>query len=118
MSPVIKRNNNGRARMWQSMRTLRRFTASEVASTADVGLGAARNYITDLLGSGYLQVEHNRTGVSGQATLYRLSRNTGPQHPVQVNLSVTHDMNQQTWHLPERHKELIVELAKRATEQQ
>ena len=82
------KQNSGRQRMWQSMRILNEFDAGQVASTSDVSLASARSYISILKKAGYVFIAKSapRTGSiierAGEATIYRLLKNTGPTRPI------------------------------------
>lgn len=74
--------NQARARMWQSMRILRRFTAADMQAVAEVGVSHSQKYIRMLLQAGYLRVaQAKRPGVIGGHTVYQLINDTGPDTP-------------------------------------
>lgn len=83
-----KTGNSGRKRMWQSMRILTEFDAGQVASTADVSLSSARSYISILKKAGFIFVvkgaprSGNAIERAGESTIFRLLKNTGPNHPI------------------------------------
>jgi len=85
---VQKVESSGRKRMWQSMRILNEFDAGQVASTADVSLSSARSYISILKKAGFVFVVKHapRSGSAidraGETTIYRMLKNTGPNHPI------------------------------------
>ncbi len=91
--------NTGRQRMWQSMRILNEFDAGQVASTADVSLASARSFISILKKAGYVFIVKAapRTGSAieraGEATIYRLLKNTGPMRPIPKATGI-YDVNQ------------------------
>ena len=94
-----KQKNSGRQRMWQSMRILNEFDAGQVASTADVSLASARSFISILKKAGYVFIVKAapRTGSAieraGEATIYRLLKNTGPMRPIPKATGI-YDVNQ------------------------
>jgi len=72
----------GRSRMWQSMRMLRRFSTAEVQATAEVSAVQSRRYIYALLQNGYVrQVQPRQYGVPCGHPVYLLIRDTGPHAP-------------------------------------
>ena len=76
---------NGRARMWRTMKMLRTFSARDLAVAASlpgapVELVDARDYTATLARAGYLAVLKQGTPRGGLA-VYRLAKNTGPQPP-------------------------------------
>lgn len=76
------RSNQGRSRMWQAMRVLRRFTAPDLIATAEVGDSAAAKYVRYLLRAGYLRcVVAKVNGRTGGHAHYRLVKDTGPFAP-------------------------------------
>lgn len=78
-----------RQRMWQSMRVLRRFSAADLVSTAEVGLAHAQKYCRMLVAAGYLRiVQPKREGVAGGHAIFALLRDTGPHAPRMTNEGV------------------------------
>lgn len=69
-------------RLWITMRVHRRFTASDIASSAAVKIGTAQAYIGKLLRVGYLRrtnpMPRSGPGVIG---IYVLIRDSGPNTP-------------------------------------
>lgn len=83
-TPSIKQATNQRARAWQSMRILRRFSQPEIVATAEISPNNCAKYIRALLASGYLRVIRPRhNGKAGAGALYRLVKNTGPFAPME-----------------------------------
>lgn len=71
-----------RARCWQAMRILRRFTSADICATAEAGVRNANIYLHALERVGYLRVvQPQREGVTGGHVVYLLVRNTGPAAP-------------------------------------
>lgn len=88
-------------RIWNAMRTLRQFTADELAFTAAIGKRVlprvtVERYLTDLNAAGYLV--GGSTVPRGQAVAWRLkpAMNTGPMAPKILALHVVFDANRQT----------------------
>lgn len=81
--PVAKAGNsrNGRARMWQSMRSLPVFSVPEICATAEVERGAAFNYVSALLAHSFLRKVHVSRGETGDFSTYKLIKNPGPHYP-------------------------------------
>lgn len=76
------RADQGRSRMWQSMRVMRRFTVADLVATAEVGDSAATKYVRYLLRAGYLRcVVAKLNGRTGGHAHYRLLKDTGPFAP-------------------------------------
>lgn len=72
----------GRSRMWQSMRVMRRFTVADLQTTAEVSRASATHYVRALRDAGYAQaVIDARVGSANQFVTYRLVKNTGPHAP-------------------------------------
>ncbi len=73
-----------RARMWQSMRIMRGFTASDLAATAFVNTSAAYRYILQLEEMDYVErvPEPNGARVVKYRAAWKLIRDTGPYAPI------------------------------------
>lgn len=70
-----------RARAWQSMRIMRRFTQDELQMTAEIRKGNVKFFVKRLLDAGYLVIAQARRG--GHApNRYQLVRDTGPLAPI------------------------------------
>lgn len=83
------REHQGRARMWQSMRMLRRFTVADIVAAGEVGESAASKYVRFLREAGYLRVaQPKREGITGGHAVYALVRDTGPHAPRVGNRAV------------------------------
>lgn len=88
-------NTNGesqavrRARVWQSMRILRVFTAADLIATASVSTSVVYRYIKVLAEAGYIEcVREHKTGPQGKCStigprhgVWKLVRDTGPFAP-------------------------------------
>ena len=83
----------GITRMWRAMRVLQRFTAADIALSADVPLNTAKSYCRDLKAVGILRMRHTGVGI-GPAT-YRLEDRhyTGPCAPRVTTLRGVWDKN-------------------------
>ena len=77
--PAAKRN--ARSRMWASMRIGRRFTAQDIAATAEAPVQSARVYINALIRIGYVKAVVATTFSVGSYTVYQLLQDTGPEAP-------------------------------------
>lgn len=66
-----------RARLWQAMRILRRFTVGELQVTSECHPPVARMYLCGLARCGYVKPLAGR----GPAASYQLLKNTGPRYP-------------------------------------
>lgn len=69
-----------RARVWRSMRILKRFTYSDLQATAETSRRNISNYVGSLHEAGYL---HKRRGTRQHASevVWMLARDTGPNPP-------------------------------------
>ncbi len=75
--------NEGRSRMWQSMRILRLFTIDDLAATAVVSRYRASGYIRILAERGYVaRAQKHKPGQgTSYGALWVLKRDTGPFPP-------------------------------------
>lgn len=83
-----------RARAWQAMRVLVRFTGPQIEMAAEIGEANLQRFIRALVRTGYLLIERER--VSGRAAshnVYRLVRNSGPKTPILWNSGEVFDEN-------------------------
>lgn len=72
-----------RARAWQSMRVMRRFTSAQVEATAEIASDNLKRYMRGLVAGGYLRIDVPRvSGRPGSFNVYLLVRNTGPRSPI------------------------------------
>ena len=71
-----------RARLWQSMRTLRQFTHADLMATAEAERSSTQKYVRGLCHAGYVcPVPGRLQGQPGSRIAYRLVRDTGPYAP-------------------------------------
>jgi len=70
-----------RARAWQSMRILRRFTQDELQMTAEIRKANVKFFVARLLDAGYLAITQARRG-GHSPNRYQLVRDTGPLAPI------------------------------------
>lgn len=89
------RKNTGRERAWKLMRSMGKYTLSDIATLAEADYDNIRHYNLCLLKAGYVrQVGTKRQeGRSGCDKVYRLVRNTGPRPPIQKALRFIFDPN-------------------------
>jgi len=74
-----------RARIWTSMRVMRRFTLPELIVTAQAGESNARCYVGELHAAGFIAIAvPHRRGTIGGHQVWRLVRNTGPHAPRRI----------------------------------
>jgi hypothetical protein len=87
--------DNLRARAWQSMRILRRFSRPQVQTTvAGLSQTNADKYIRALLRAGYLRVaQEHVSGRPGSYLIFQLVRDTGPLCPVCWKNGQVYDQN-------------------------
>lgn len=90
-SPLKKRT--ARARSWQSMRVLRRFTLPDLVATAEIGAANAKAYTIALRRAGYVRCVLARRAGKGGHAVYMLARNTGPRAPMVRNNGTVWDAN-------------------------
>ena len=82
---MLARKPCDRARIWTSMRVMRRFTLPELIVTAQAGESNARCYIGELHAAGYIAIAVPfRRGAIGGHQVWRLVRNTGPHAPRRI----------------------------------
>ena len=92
---VWNRQPVARDRVWQSMRILRSFTQPDLVATADISTSNVKKYVSGLLKSGYLKVQHERdSGRKGGHAVYRIVRDTGPKAPRLQSDGNTYDPNE------------------------
>lgn len=83
-----------RDRMWQSMRILRKFTAVDIASTAEGGFANAQKYARGLAAAGVLRIAApKRNGRKFGHVVYQLVRDLGPIAPRLRSDGTTYDPN-------------------------
>lgn len=83
-------NPCGRARLWQTMRCLKKFFDYEVAAIAQTRLNSTQQYIRALLYAGYL----HKIGDESGKTRYYLAFDSGPKPPaLKSNRTVVYDNN-------------------------
>lgn len=71
-----------RARIWQAMRVLRRFTLPDLVATAEANLANVRKYVVGLAKVGVVRVAApKRNGKKGGHKVWMLSRDLGPFPP-------------------------------------
>lgn len=87
--------DNLRARAWQAMRKLRRFTRAQLqAAVSDLTQTNADKYIRSLRRAGYLRiVQEIVSGRPGSFNVYQLIRDTGPLCPVCWSDGRVYDQN-------------------------
>lgn len=83
-----------RARLWQSMRTLRHFTYADLMATAEAKRSSTQKYVRGLCQAGYVcLVEGRPTGQPGSLIAFLLVRDTGPYAPRVAKGGVVTDPN-------------------------
>lgn len=71
------------ARVWQSMRVMRRFTTANLQATAEAGESAVRKYLMALRKAGYVRlVQQRSSGRPGSHDVWALVRDSGPVAPI------------------------------------
>lgn len=110
------RNSAGtakRAKAWQAMRILRRFTLPQVEMSAEIGESNLQRFVRALTRSGFLRLDRARQlGIPASCNVYRLVRDTGPKAPIVGNDGCVYDENTRTLYptapdnagAPTRHK--------------
>jgi hypothetical protein len=82
---MLARKPSDRARIWTSMRVMRRFTLPELIVTAQAGESNARCYVGELHAAGYIAIAvPHRRGTIGGHQVWRLVRNSGPHAPQRI----------------------------------
>ena len=70
---------SGRQRLWAAMRVLREFDLKTLCLAAEAGEKGAGEFMAALTRTGYVIALPARRG---EATRFKLARNTGPKHPI------------------------------------
>lgn len=74
---------DGRRRIWNSIRVLKRFTAADLAATAGIGQDNLRKYLLALARAGLIAVAvPKRNGYARGHAVWRLVNDLGPLHPL------------------------------------
>jgi len=81
----------GRARMWEAMRGLRRFTIGDICEITGETYHNVKIYVRVLELAGYLK--KSKTREPGARNAYLLVRDTGPKAPVQKAIRFLWDPN-------------------------
>lgn len=84
-----------RARAWQSMRILRRFTVADLQITAEIREENTRAFIRPLVAAGFLRVHAPRKGYR-DAAIYQIVRDSGPLAPIPWKNGEVLDQNTRT----------------------
>lgn len=93
-----------RARIWQSIRILRRFTLPDLVATAEANHDNARKFVQGLARVGYLRVaKPKQNGRKGGHQVWMLIRDTGPHPPRLQSDGGVWDPNTHTVHREETH---------------
>lgn len=72
-----------RQKVWNSIRVLKRFTTAQIEATAEVRRDNLRKYLSALDRAGYLVlVRPKQNGKALGHAVWRLARDSGPQHPL------------------------------------
>lgn len=77
------RPTQARARVWSSIRMLRRFTVADIEATAEAGRKQTEDYVRALVKNEYVRLvqPQRKGGPVGSAAVYLLVRDTGPAAP-------------------------------------
>lgn len=70
----------GRARIWQAVRVMRRFKVADIEMATELKNGAIGLFLRTLARAGYLQVVFKARGL--RPTVYQLVRDSGPLPPM------------------------------------
>lgn len=88
------RPNDIRAKAWQAMRIMRRFTSPQIQTTSGISESNANHYLRALQRAGFIRViTQNESGKPGSFTLYQIARNSGPLHPIVWGNGQMYDCN-------------------------
>ena len=85
------RPGSGRARIWEAMRGLRRFTIGDLCELTGEDYHNVKRFVRVLELAGYLR--KSRAGEPGAKYRYLLVRDTGPRAPVQKAVRFLWDPN-------------------------
>lgn len=75
------RRRTQRARLWSAMRVLKRFTLPELIIASGTSRRSAEDMINCLQRADYLRRETQGNAMTGEWSVYRLTRSTGPRAP-------------------------------------
>jgi len=78
---VNRRPGTARAKMWQSMRILRRFSIPDLCRTSGAGRENAKKFAAALERHGVVRRCASHDGRPGVHNVWQLVRDTGPQYP-------------------------------------
>lgn len=94
MIRVPLRREQLRARMWATMRVLRRFSVGDLMATAGSTRGGAHTYLWQLRRGGYVwMVAPGTTGTKARQAVYVLTRDSGPLAPRVRKDGTVRDLN-------------------------
>lgn len=79
--PNIQGNPDPKARMWKTIRILKKFSLPELEATAEVSSRVAWKYVNFLCRTGFLRLLNPDARRSVSKRIYMLVRNTGPISP-------------------------------------
>ncbi len=83
MKAARPRPNTARARIWQSIRIMRRFTIPDLCRTANAGRWNVKKFVQGLERHGYIAGQKGFCpGRPGVHKVWRLINDTGPEHPL------------------------------------
>lgn len=78
------RRNTGRQKIWQSMRIMGTFCIPDLMRTAETKQSNVNKFLLRLTAHGYVSIMAAYS--VGSRQVYRLARNTGPDHPVSCDI--------------------------------
>lgn len=79
--PNIQGNFDSKARMWKTIRILKKFSLAELEATAEVSRTVAWKYVNFLSRTGFLRLLNPDAKRSASKRIYHLVRNSGPISP-------------------------------------
>lgn len=82
--PPGGRRQDTRARLWQSLRVMRRVTFPDLMVTAGAGEGQVKTFLWQLQRGGYVRLDQGLRGRVGRRGVYCLVLNTGPKPPSRI----------------------------------
>lgn len=100
--------------LWNSMRVMRRFTASELEVVTECNANTAYSYCYHLAALGWLKVAGVQVSGMARRNVYTLVLNTGPQAPrYNARCRTGFDPNTGLTHWPDGRRERVDSLSKR-----
>lgn len=97
-----RQHGEARAKAWQAMRVMRRFTVTDLVTTSGIGEDNCSKYVRRLARAKFLRLSKARAcGVPGSCHVWLLVRDSGPRAPILRTDGTVYDPNTRTVHIEE-----------------